>query len=374
MQSSICQVLILEAIYKEGMASVINDGSAFINPEARFSRDISIAFAKSFAGRSARILDPTAATGMRGIRYMLEAKSKDVTFLEINETAFKNLEKNITLNKLKAVHLNESIQEFANTNNGKFDIIDLDPFGSPAPYIYDLMKISRSSTYIMATATDTAVLCGAHAGACLRVYDAKPIHSEICHEIGIRILIGYIARVAAQFDYGIEVLLAFSHRHYMRAMLQLHHGAGEADKSLAMLGHAYQCTICNYHGYDYGMFPKAASCPSCGSRLDIGGRLWLGSIYNKRVISKIIGNLEAHSEAWKLMHDIYDEADIPLFYSVPKMTKRMGISAVSPTKLIECLKESGFIATLTHMQESAIRTNSSIEHIESCIRALYRKQ
>ena len=31
------------------------------------------------------------------------------------------------------------------------------------------------------------------------------MHNELCHETGMRIMIGYIARTAAQFNLGIDV-------------------------------------------------------------------------------------------------------------------------------------------------------------------------
>lgn len=363
-------MLALKKIYSEGKAKVIESVDAFLNGEARFSRDISIALAKSTADSSTRVLDPTAATGIRGIRYALETRARNVTFLEINSKAYRVLKKDIALNKLDAVAFNKSFQEFANTTDEKFDIIDLDPFGSPAPYIYDMMKISKDGTRIMATATDTAVLCGAHAFACMRVYGAAPIHSDICHEVGVRIIVGYIARIAAQFNYGISEVLAFSHRHYMRAMMKLAHGSDSVKNSISMLGYIYQCGRCGYIGYNRGQFPSLISCPLCGGKLSVGGKLWLGSIYDKHAIKSISGNVDEGSEAMKLINSIGNELDVPAFFSVPKLTKLMKIGAVSPAKVIECLRQKGFAATSTHMQKDSIKTNASIREIEQCLAVL----
>ena len=59
-------------IYKEGKAKVYNTENAFLNPVAMASRDISVAFVKTFEVKD-KALDATAATGIRGIRYALEA-------------------------------------------------------------------------------------------------------------------------------------------------------------------------------------------------------------------------------------------------------------------------------------------------------------
>ena len=64
------------------------------------------------------------------------------------------------------------------------------------------MKITNDGARLMVTATDVAVLCGADSKACMRLYDSKPIHNELCHESGMRVMIGYIARMLANSDLG----------------------------------------------------------------------------------------------------------------------------------------------------------------------------
>ena len=117
----------------EGEAKFYTDGNVFYNPEMTTLRNISVLFLKIISTKKKRILDATAATGVRAIRYALEAGAKDVTLLDVNETAAKIAKKNIKFNHLKFEVLNRSIQEFASTHRSGFEIIDLDPFGSPAP-------------------------------------------------------------------------------------------------------------------------------------------------------------------------------------------------------------------------------------------------
>ncbi|MGC8669947.1 MAG: tRNA (guanine(10)-N(2))-dimethyltransferase [Candidatus Micrarchaeia archaeon] len=354
-------------LYREGKAEIINNGKAFLNKEAKFSRDISIAFAKSFKKPLTSVLDPTAATGIRGIRYMLEAGIEDAIFLDINKSAYEALIENIKNNRLQATATNISIQEFANTTSKKFELIDLDPFGSPAPYIYDLLKVVKDNTYMMITATDTAVLCGAHPNACLRIYDSKPIHSNMCHEVGLRILAGYVARVAAQFNYGTSILLAFSHKHYMRIFTRFNHGAANASKTLSMLGYMFQCSKCGYVSHSNKAFPELFKCPICGNKLDIGGKLWIGNLYNVDTVKGIIKNLESNSEAARLIESIIEEVDIPGFFYIPKITGLMKIGAISHFKLIDCLRKKGFKASQTHLKESSIKTDAGILDIRDCV-------
>ena len=42
----------------------------------------------------------------------------------------------------------------------KFDAIDLDPFGTPAPFVLAVMMATADGGVVSMTATDAAVLCG----------------------------------------------------------------------------------------------------------------------------------------------------------------------------------------------------------------------
>jgi tRNA (guanine26-N2/guanine27-N2)-dimethyltransferase len=354
-------------MYIEGKARIRYTANAFLNPEAKLSRDLSVAFLNSVAGKGAKALDATAATGIRGIRYRLEAGVKDMALLEINRNAFSSLRKNLAFNKVKASAYNKSIQEFANTSGDRFDIIDLDPFGGVTPYIYDLMKLSKGGgTYLLATATDTAVLCGAEYRACIRLYDAVPMHNELCHEAGVRILIGYIARVAAQFNFGVEALLSLSYMHYMRVFLKLASGTEKANSSVSSIGYAYFCPKCHSRYCARGHIPETV-CKACGARLNVSGKLWTGSLHSRAVagsMKKYMADNVAEKRELKLMEAIEGEIDVPLYYSVPKLTKQLAIGSVSPDLVIDELRKGGFAASKTHMHDSCIKTDAGISDME----------
>ncbi|MDE1832999.1 MAG: hypothetical protein KGH58_01110 [Candidatus Micrarchaeota archaeon] len=362
-------------MYKEGKARITTGSDAFLNPEARLSRDISVGFVKAFGKKGDSLLDATAATGIRGIRYGLETSAKRVTLLDINKKAYKVLAKNVKANKLKATVLNKSIQEFANTTDEKFNFIDLDPFGGAAPNIFDLMKLARDGTYMMITGTDTAVLCGAQHKACIRIYDARPMHNELCHEAGVRILIGYVARVAAQFGFGVRVLLAFSYLHYMRIMIRMEHGAERASSSVESLGHLYYCNNCTNMECKAGFFAYNSDCPLCKSRYEIAGKMWTGSIYDSGAVGTIKkyfeGNVDDKAEL-RFIETLAGEPDVPFYHSIPRLTRKMSMSAVSPARIAEALRKRGYSAAQTHMEKSCIKTDAPLAAIKEAMRSLQK--
>lgn len=364
-------------MYEEGRARIKFTGDAFLNPVAKFSRDLSIAFVKERASKGSRLLDPTAATGIRGIRYMLESGIKDATLLDINKKAAAIAKKNVRFNKVKAKVIDASIQEFANTTKERFDFIDFDPFGGVSSNIFDLMKVAKDKSYMMVTATDTAVLCGAHEKACVRLYDAKPMHNELCQETGIRILIGYIARIAAQFSFGITPLISISYAHYMRVFLKLDTGSERALSSVKSLGYAYYCGKCGYRSVSASAFPKMQDCQLCGARLDISGKMWAGSINDKETIagvSRILKRIDGVEPNYlKFVDNLKSEPDVPLYYQVPKLTKKLSMPSISPYAVLEGLRKKGFAAGMTHFENSAIKTNATVEDINKILKAARAK-
>ena len=227
----------------------------------------------------------------------------------------------------------------------------------------------------MVTATDTAVLCGADFKACIRIYDAKPMHNEICQEVGLRLLIGYVARIAAQFNFGIEVLCSFSYLHYMRMFVRLKHGSKNALDTVKMLGYVHYCNKCLYRGTESSTLPRINTCKLCGETMEVSGKVWLGNLNDKDMI-KSIRDIMANSKYYDkksldFVDEISTEVDMPLFYSVAKITKNMGIGSVSTTGLIEMLRSRGWAASRTHLNKYGIKTDAGIDHIKSCISSIH---
>ena len=352
----------------EGKATVRIGNGVFFNPKMRGLRDMSVAFLKAAEKRDARLLDSTAATGIRGLRYSLEARIKDIKFLDINKSASDIAKKNVKDNGLDSEVLNLSIQEFANTNRESFDIIDLDPFGSPAPCMYDIMKLARNGTILMATATDTAVLCGAHPTACVKTYGSKPLHSELCKEAGLRILLSFSLRTAAQFNMGIEPLLSISDMHYMRIFIRLKAGAASAKASFKEVGFGTFCRKCKGFSYVKGIAPVLnAACANCSASTEQFGMLWLGKLYDKSVLKRM--KKHASGSTAEQIGLLYNEYDTPFFYSIPKITRSLGATSISPKAVIKSLQDKGFKATKTQFDMSGIKTNAGIAEIRSAVMA-----
>jgi tRNA (guanine26-N2/guanine27-N2)-dimethyltransferase len=235
------------------------------------------------------------------------------------------------------------------------------------------MKMAKGGTLLMLTATDIAVLSGAHRNACIKLYGAVPMHNELCHETGVRILIGYAASVAAQFNFGIRVMLGMSYAHYFRVFLQLTHGSESALDSMKQMGYAYYCNKCGFRTLRKELLPSVSKCGECGAALGVFGRMWAGSIISKDDLSTVSSKLTKVKDsgtARKLLSDISDEFDIPLYYSIPKMTRLLKMPSVSPIAVMKVLQKKGFCASRTHFDLSSIKTDAPVSAIRNILKAL----
>lgn len=336
----------------------------------KYLRDISINFIKALNLKNPSLLDSTSATGIRGIRYVKEAKVSDITFLDVNKTAATNTKKNLKSNKIKAKILNRDLQDFAIMHNDKFDIIDLDPFGTPAPYIYDLLKISRDGTVLMVTATDTAVLCGAHSSACVKQYGSLPLHNELCKEVGLRILINYLIRKSAEYNFGIDAMLSISDMHYMRVFIRLEKGAKKAYDSMMETGFGSYCNKCSSFGFATGISPKLKpKCTNCGYGMQQFGPLFLGKLNDKLLLKKILDIGFEDPQSKKIVSLLRDEYETPFFYSLSRMTRHLGISSVPYESVCKKLGEDGYAYSHTLFDNNGLKTNAPLKRVLAAVRA-----
>jgi tRNA (guanine26-N2/guanine27-N2)-dimethyltransferase len=147
-----------------------SNNQVFYNPIQEFNRDLSIAVINSYSAihrqdsndKPIEILEALAASGIRSMRYALEIDNSKIVANDLDKTAVELIDTNRKLNNVE--HLVESSCADAtllmNTNPKRFDCIDLDPYGTPAPFLDSAIKSIKSGGLMCVTATDAAVLCG----------------------------------------------------------------------------------------------------------------------------------------------------------------------------------------------------------------------
>lgn len=351
----------------------------FYNPHMELNRDLSILAIQVFQkeqNRDINICDLFGGSGIRGIRYKKEIDGVENVYInDISETANHFERHNIELNELSDVEVHQhDASMFLRLKRGKFDVIDIDPFGTPSPFLDSAGYCARRDSLLCVTATDTSALCGTYQEPCIRKYNSKPYKSEYCHETGIRILAGFVALTLSKYAKYIDVKMSHSTEHYMRLYLEVKKGSKKTDASLKNMGYISHCKNCLHRQTSNGLAsPIDEVCPVCGEKLVHAGPLWLGDIQDKEFIQKMIDETEhkkinSEKEALKLLNKCLVEAEAPAtFYDVHSICKSLKISAPKFDLILDNLEKEGFEAIKTHFNPLGIKSDCGIKDIEDIL-------
>ncbi|BDC19913.1 N2,N2-dimethylguanosine tRNA methyltransferase [Acidianus sp. HS-5] len=344
----------------------------FYNPKMIFNRDISVIAVSAISPKY--IIDALSASGIRGIRYYLESNSTidEIIFNDKSKISVDLISKNVERNGVKVAKVTNR-----DANSLLYEVIadyvDIDPFGSPSPFILSSINAVKNGGYVAYTATDLAPLEGSAKKSCKRKYDVNNSKLSFSKEVGIRVLISKIVREAAILEKAVEPLLAFYNDYYYRVILKVNRGAKRADESLEKLGYFYECDKCGFSGSSKDLIEK---CPRCGSKLKISGPVWLGKTNDSEFINKMISSLQKFSyvknfEAISiLLNKISQEIKYPPgYYNLEFISSKYKINVPSREKEIECLGE----ASPTHFSPKGIKTSKNFDDVLECIKALSNK-
>ncbi len=338
----------------------IDTGGIFYNPRMRFCRDMDILLARSL-GDQFEFLDSLSATGVRGIRMAVEADMK-VTLNDRGKNAFRTILKNCETNGVDCEVLNMDANVIYHTY--RFEWVDVDPFGSPVEFMDGAIRCAKKILSI--TATDTAPLSGTYPRACLRKYDALSYKTDFYPELGLRILIGKLARVSAGREKGIRLLLAWGKEHYFRFHVRIKKGAGSADKTMENVGYGFYCRKCGWRttiGIRDDFFERCV----CGEKPIRLGPLWIGELDDKELVRRLLKNREIEDmrDHRILLSTIVDELDIPFHYDLHHLGRILKKSVPSTSKVIELLSDLGYMASPTRFSGTSIKTDAPVNVIKA---------
>jgi tRNA (guanine26-N2/guanine27-N2)-dimethyltransferase len=376
----------LEAFVKQPSDYAPSKAPVFYNPVMELNRDIAVlAFQahQRVVNREISICEPLTSSGIRGIRFAAEIHSvKKVVISDISERAVKLAKYNVRLNGLQdrvTVQHKEAtcLLSCYGVPRKRFDVVDVDPFGSPVPYLDSAIRALRNNGFLAVTATDLAPLCGVHSKACVRKYGGKPLRTEYCHELAVRLLAGCIATVAAKHDIGIRVVFSHCTDHYVRVYAEIGYGAKRADESVKSLGYMLHCFNCLHRETVKSLFAKRIEkCPECGSKLDYGGPLWLERIFDKRFCELMAKEntriaLRNSGKIAKLLSLAKGESEAPVtYYVLDKISDKLALPAPSVVAMLQILRDSGFQAFPTHFSSRGIRTEAPALIVQKLLRKL----
>ena len=376
----------LEAYVEEVWEYAPSRAPVFYNPAMELNRDVAVLALQTYqrtVGKEISVCEPLTGCGVRGIRFATEVEHiRKVVVNDINPKAANLAKLNAERNSLaeRVLVTNEDanllLSRYAAPRK-RFDFIDVDPFGSPAPHLDSAVRALRDGGLLALTATDMAPLCGVHPKACVRKYGGKPLRTGYSHELAVRLLVGGLTMTAAKHGIGVEVMFSHSTDHYIRAYAVVHRGARQADNSVLNMGYVLHCFTCFHREVSKIIFlPWKRECAECGSRLNVAGPLWLGKIFDKEFCVRMEGevagrNLGQKKKILRLLSLVKNEAEAPItYYAIGKICDKLNLRIPRLIKTMDELREAGFQAVPTHFNSRGIRTDAPAKTVKEIITRL----
>lgn len=323
---------------------VSKDMPVFYNPVMKMNRDLSVLLLNAIPEKDLNICDPMAGSGIRGIRFLLEldkGKIKEITLNDYDRKSVNSIKENIKLNKIgkglqkKIILCNKDANQLLIESFG-YDYIDIDPFGTPVPFLDLAVKRISRNGIIAVTATDTSALSGTYQEACMRKYWAKPLRNELMHEVGLRILIRKVQMIAGQYEKSLKPIFSYSKEHYMRAFLRVDKGKEKVDTMFSQMG--------IYASGD-----------------QVAGPMWLGQLWDRGLAEKMhkLASETNDQEVIRFLSVIKEESKVDAigFYDIHKLCKKNKLIIPKTEDLMKKILSKGYKVARTHFSGTGIRSN-----------------
>lgn len=342
-------------------------GQPFYNPGMALNRDLSVALAEAFArakGREVDLADALCGTGARAVRWATEVEAPIVVHANDADpnavaAARRNLADNAVAPQRAALSEGDAHAFLAAR---RYDLVDLDPCGSPMPFLDAAVRATRHDGLVCVTATDTGALAGAFPRACRRRYDAHHgLHAQPWRsEVGLRILAGAIVRSAARMDRVAVPVLSVSKGHWMRVAARIGDGKKEAD---AVLRHLRAATVQD----GLGAWIPTAQPPAQGPW---AGPLWSGPLHDAALVEGMQRALR--DRAWAqgkpvqaLLELLAQECSAPAFWVQPDAFQTAFGPPPRRDVLLQRLRDAGHRAARTHLDPQGVRTDAGLEGLRA---------
>ncbi|KAI9818702.1 MAG: RNA methyltransferase tRNA(m5U54)methyltransferase [Thelocarpon impressellum] len=289
---------------------------------------------KSFKS-SFRILDALSATGLRAIRYAHELPfATSITANDLLPAATKQIKLNVEHNRVEGKvrvttgnalsHmygvLGDSGRHGPDEPGGKYDVVDLDPYGTAAPFFDAAVQALSDGGMLCATCTDSGVFASAgYPEKTFALYGGAPLRGPHSHEGGLRLILHAIAMSAARYGLAIEPLLTLSIDYYARTFVRIRRSPAEvkflAGKTMLVYSCDQGCGAWTtqplarnkeaqdkkgdkFYKHGLAQGPSAGQhCPHCGFKTHLAGPMYGGPLHSSAFVQRILDDLPAADNA-----------------------------------------------------------------------------
>ncbi|MGC8565063.1 MAG: hypothetical protein ACP5R0_03700 [Thermoplasmata archaeon] len=299
------------------------------------SRDLTVTILKNYFNKKFKALDLLGGSGIRGLRIEKECNA-NVTINDNNPKAIEIIEYN--------KKLNDSNAEITRFNASKcipdafYEYIDIDPYGSPVPFIDPAIKAIKNHGIIGITATDLPNLTGTNVKKGMSLYHSSIIRNDFKHESGLRALIAFFVKRSAEYEFSAIPLISYFGGYYYRIFFKMEKGIKKLEKNL-----------------EYVQLINTLSINK------VLGPIWIGNIHDIDFLEKMeIPDYIKNFNKIKDLKGIWVNENPLFFYSLENISKLFGTNIPKVKDVINALIESGFRASKTQFNPIGIKTNASL--------------
>lgn len=376
------------------------------------------------------ILDALSATGLRALRYAQEIPfATSVTSNDMSSEAVASIKLNVKHNKLEDKITpntgNAIAYMYSFCDKKGFDVIDLDPYGTAAPFIDAAIQAINDEGLLCVTCTDSAIFAShGYLEKTYSQYGGLPFKGDPCHEGGLRLVLHAIASSAGRYGMSMEPLLSLSIDYYIRVFVRIRKAPNDVKMLAGKTMIVYHCEsgcgawttqflarnkttknkkgdLMYKHGFAQG--PSADQhCQHCGFKTHLSGPMYGGPLHNVGFVERVLANLnEVDRETYPtfdriegMLHTALEEITFgeklqvqngtkktqtldPLipradpaevdrhpFFIVPSSVARVVHCSAPPVAALRgALRHAGFKVTMSHCKPGSIKTNASWKDI-----------
>nr|XP_033791309.1 tRNA (guanine(26)-N(2))-dimethyltransferase-like [Geotrypetes seraphini] len=350
-----------------------------------------------------RILEGLAASGLRSIRFALEVPA--IHSIVANDRSFKAVElikRNVQFNgvgEMVTPHLADVRMLMYQCRERKdwFDVIDLDPYGSPAMFLDAAVQTVSEGGLLCVTCTDMAVMAGNSGETCYSKYGSMSIKAKYCHEMALRIILHSIDLRANCYQRYIVPLLAVSVDFYIRVFVLVFSGQAKVKACASKQAFVYNCTGCGtYHLQRLGKMvshgssfkysagsgpPVGTNCEHCFQRHQVGGPIWAESIHDPDFVQRVLNAVKSNPQRFKtsariegvLSMMLEELTDVPLYYTLDNLSSVIHCNTPSLLQMRSAILHAGHRVSLSHACKNAIKTDAPSSLIWDIMRSWEKK-
>ncbi|CAD5321842.1 unnamed protein product [Arabidopsis thaliana] len=337
-----------------------------------------------------KVLEALSASGLRALRYAREIEGiGQVVALDNDLASVEACQRNIKFNGSVAISKVESHHTDARvhmlTHPKEFDVVDLDPYGSPSIFLDSAIQSVTDGGLLMCTATDMAVLCGGNGEVCYS-------KAKYCHEMALRILLASIESHANRYKRYIVPVLSVQMDFYVRVFVRVYTSASAMKNTPLKLSYVYQCIGCDsFHLQPVGRsLPKNNSvrylpaigpvvkqdCNHCGKKYNMGGPIWSAPMHDPEWVTSILNSVKSMKDRYPaydrisaVLTTVSEELlDVPLFLSLHNLCATLKCISPSAAMFRSAVINANYRISGTHVNPLGMKTDAPMEVIWDIMR------